>query len=448
MTDSLSTLTDRVLLAAKKAGADSADALALAGRSVSIEVRNGDLEHAERAEGTDIGLRVFIGQRSAITSASDTSDATLTQLAERAVAMAREAPEDPYAGLADPEQFSARRDGTGLELCDGAAEPDAETLRDMANRCEAAALSVEGVTQSIGASAGYSHTQIHLATSAGFTGGYTRTGHSLSCGAVSGSGTDMERDHDGDSRVFGADLRSAHDIGHSAGTRAVALHGARQAGTGAFPVLFDERISSSLIGHMMSALNGAAIVRGSSWLRDRVGQDLLPKGLSLVEDSLRPRVSGTRPFDGEGLPTAQRDIIRDGVLMGYTLDLASARKLGLTPTGSAARGVSGPPRPTHGPLHLTPGQHSRAELMAQMGTGLLVTSLIGSTINPNTGDYSRGASGFWIEGGEIAYPVNQITIAGNLIDMLARMIPANDARSYLSTVVPSLLIEGMTLAGS
>ena len=258
----------------------------------------------------------------------------------------------------------------------------------------------------------------------------------------------MERDYDGDSRSFQSDLRSPSEIGRTAGERAVGLVGARQPRTGSFPVVFDERISSSLIGHLLAASNGAAIARGASWLKESLGQQVLPAHLSLVEDPHRPRISGSRPFDAEGLATRRRAIVEDGVLTGWTLDLSSARKLGMTSTGNAARGVSGPPSPSNWNLSLTQGDRSRADLLRDMGTGLLVTSMIGSTINPNTGDYSRGASGFWVENGEITHPVNECTIAGNLRDMLKRIIPANDARPYLSRVVPSLLIEGMTLAGN
>jgi PmbA protein len=213
-------------------------------------------------------------------------------------------------------------------------------------------------------------------------------------------------------------------------------------------VLFDERISSSLIGHLAAAINGQAIARGGSWLRNALGQQVLPSGLSLVEDPHRPRISGSRPFDAEGLPTQARTIIDNGILTGWTLDLATARRLGMAPTGNAARGTGGPPSPAHWNLSLTQGPHSRADLVAMMGTGLLVTSMIGATINPNTGDYSRGASGFWVENGQIAHPVNECTVAGNLHDMLRSMVPANDGRHWLSRVVPSVLVEGMMLAGA
>ncbi len=439
----------RVLLeAARKAGAEAADTIVLDGSSVSVEVRGGALEHAERSEGTDLGLRVFLGQRQAIVSSSDSRPETLTAMAERAVAMAREAPEDPYAGLAQSGQLAANWDTEALELFDPAPEPSAEDLMQDALAAEAAALSVQGVTQVSDAAASYGTHRVHLAATNGFSGGYVRSSRSTSCVAISGEGTGMERDYDGDSRTFQSDLRSPADIGQSAGERAVQQVGARQPATGTFPVLFDERISSSLIGHLLGASNGSAIARGASWLSDCLGEQVLPDHLSLIEDPHRPRISGSRPFDAEGLPTRRRAIVENGTLTGWTLDLSSARKLDMASTGNAARGVSGPPSPSNWNLSLTQGDQSRAELLRDMGTGLLVTSMIGSTINPNTGDYSRGASGFWVENGEIAYPVNECTIAGNLRDMLKRIIPANDARTYLSRVVPSLLIEGMTLAGN
>ncbi len=332
----------------------------------------------------------------------------------------------------------------GIEYDDrGKAEEEG-----FATRAEAAALAHEGITQADSVSAGFSHSAIHLAATNGFSGGYMRSSRSTSCVAISGQGTGMERDYDGDSRTFQSDLRSPDEIGRSAGERAVALIGAQKPATGTFPVLFDERISSSLIGHLLAASNGAAIARGASWLKDSLGEQVLPEHLSLIEDPHRPRISGSRPFDAEGLPTQRRAVVENGVLTGWTLDLASARKLGMASTGNAARGVSGPPSPSNWNLSLTQGMHSRDDLLRDMGTGLLVTSMIGSTINPNTGDYSRGASGFWVENGEITHPVNECTIAGNLRDMLKRIIPANDARTYLSRVVPSILIEGMTLAGT
>ncbi|MGR3377130.1 TldD/PmbA family protein [Salipiger abyssi] len=447
MTRPLDTLTDALLSAARKAGADAADALAVAGSATEIDVRNGTLEQAERSEGTDIGLRVFVGRRTAVVSASDTRDETLAAMAERAVAMAREAPEDPYAGLADPDQLARDWDADALEMCDPAPEPAPAALQEDACAAEAAALGVAGIGQVQAASAGYGRRQVHLATSNGFSGGYTRSSRSVSCVAIAGEGLAMERDYDGDGRTFQSDLRAPEEIGRRAAERALERLNPRKPKTGAYPVLFDERIAGALIGHLIAAANGAAVARGASWLRDALGQEVLPAELSLIEDPHRPRISGSRPFDAEGLPTQRRALVENGVLTGYTLDLANARKLDMAPTGNAARGTSGGPSPSTWNLELTQGSQSRADLIAEMGTGLIVTSMIGATINPNTGDYSRGAAGLWVENGVPAYAVSGVTIAGNLRDMLRRMTPANDARPWLSRVVPSLLVEGLTLAG-
>jgi PmbA protein len=448
MTQPLQDLSHALLDAALKAGADAADAIAVEGSSVSIEVHGGALEHAERSEGTDLGLRVLIGKRQAIVSSSDNRPETMRAMAERAVAMAREAPEDPFIGLADPDQLTRVRDASALQLEDTSAEPSPDDLKSDALAAEAAAMAVPGVSQVQAASAGYGAHGVHIAASNGFSGGYRRTSRSLSCVAIAGTGTGMERDYDGDSRIFQADLRSAQEIGQRAGERAVASLNAAKPQTGSFPVLFDERISSSLIGHLLSAANGVSIARGSSWLLGSMGEQVLPETLSVTEDPLRPRVGGSRPFDAEGLATQRRRIVENGILTGWTLDLATARKLGMQSTGNAARGAGSPPSPSNWNIELTQGSQTREDLLRDMGTGLLVTSMIGSTINPNTGDYSRGASGFWVENGEITGPVNECTIAGNLRDMLKRIIPANDARPWLSNVVPSLLIEGMTLAGN
>lgn len=448
MSQPLDALTKSLLLAAGKAGADAADAKAVRATSVSVDVRGGLLEQAERAEGTDIGLRVFVGNRYATVSASDTSERTIEEMAVRAVAMAREAPEDPYAGLAEPEQLARNWDADALQLIDPTAEPSPEALQEDAAATEAAALAVKGVSQVQSASAGYSAQQIFLATTNGFEGGYGRTNRGLSCVAIAGSGAGMERDYDGDSRTFQSELRDAGDIGQTAAQRALARIDARKPPTGTYPVLFDERVASSLIGHLLGAVNGNAIARGASFLRSALGEAVLPDHLSLIEDPHRPRVGGSRPFDGEGLPTQRRKIVDNGVLQGWTLDLATARKLGMAPTGNAGRGTSSGPSPTTWNVALTQGAASRDDLIREMGTGLLVTSMIGSTINPNTGDYSRGASGLWVENGEITHAINECTIAGNLRDMLRAMIPANDARPHLSRVVPSLLVPGMTLAGA
>ena len=445
MTD-LAPLTHALLDAARKAGAEAADALAVQGTSLSIDIRQGALEQAERSEGIELGLRVLIGGRQACVSVSDISARTIADVAERAVAMAREAPNDPYAGLADPAQIARGWDLAAFDLAESAEEPSAAALEASARAVEGAAMAVAGITQ-VQASAGYGRRQMYLAASNGFEGGYARTTISQSAVAFTGSGTGMERDYAGEARVYQSDMPSAESIGALAAERALARMGARKPATGTFNVLFDERVAQSLIGHLLAAINGASVARGSSWLMDGLGQQVLPKGFDLIEDPHRPRISGSRPFDAEGLPTQRRMIVENGVLTGWTLDLATARKLGMQSTANAARGTTSGPSPATSNIDLTPGTATRKQLIGQMGTGLLVTSMIGSTINPTTGDYSRGAAGFWVEDGEIAYPVNECTIAGNLRQMLRDFVAANDARAHLATRVPSILIEGMTLAG-
>lgn len=447
MTEPLDSITGALIAAARRAGAEASDALAVEGRALSIGVRAGALEEAERAEGTEIGLRVLIDGRQACVSASDTRPETVAALAERAVAMAREAPQDPYAGLAEPGQTGLGCDPEALELADPAPEPAPAELQRAALEAEAAALAVDGVSQVQSAAATWARRTLRMAASNGFSGTLTRTDSGLSCTAIAGTGSAMQRDSDGDSRIFRADLRGAREIGQTAGDRAAAMLGARKPPTGAFAVLYDERVAASLIGHLLVAANGAAVARGASWLRGRLGAAVLPDALSLVEDPHRPRAAASRAFDAEGLPTRKRALVDGGVLGGWLLDLASARQLGMDPTANARRGPSAPPGPAAWNVALTQGTASREALLREMGTGLLVTRLIGATINPNTGDYSRGASGFWVEGGEIAWPVQECTIAGSLPEMLRRIVPANDARPWLSRVVPSLLVEGLTIAG-
>ncbi len=447
MADRLETLTQALLAAARKAGATAADAMAVDGTAISVDVRQGRLEQAERSEGIEIGLRVLIGQRQACVSASDVSDRTIAEMAERAAAMAREAPEDDSIGLADPDQLARNRNADALELSDPAGDPAAADLESDARRAEAAALAFKGISQVDSASASYARRRIHIAASNGFTGGYGRTSRSVSAVAITGEGLNMERDWAAESRTFQSDLPDPDSNGRQAAERTLERAGAQKPKTGTYPVIFDERVAASLIGHLLSASNGTPIVRGASWLRDAMGTQVLPRGLTIAENPHRPRIPGSRPFDAEGLPTRARNIVEDGILTGWTLDLGCARRLGLASTASATRGASSPPSPGNSNIALTPGDKTRDQLIADMGTGLLITSFLGASINPTTGDYSRGASGFWVEGGRIAYPVNECTIAGNLRDMLMRIIPANDARPHLSHLIPSLLVDGLILAG-
>lgn len=441
-------LAQALLDAARHAGADSADAIVIEGSSISIDVRDGRLERAERAEGLDIGLRVLVGRRQACVSSSDASAQTIAALAERAVAMAREAPGDDALGLADPAALSAVRDAAGLDLDDPAPEPAPAALEDAARRAEAAARAVAGVSQVQDAGADWGRRRLWLAASNGFAGGYARTSASISAVAISGEGTAMERDWCGEGRTFLADLPAPEAIGRIAGERAAARAGARKPPTGAVPVLYDERVAGSLIGHLLAAINGQAVVRGASWLRDALGRAVLPAGLELREAPHLPRNPGARPFDAEGLRTAPRAIVADGVLTGWTLDLATARRLGMDSTASATRGPASPPAPGHGAVTLSAGTKGATGLIAEMGRGLYVTSLMGASVNPTTGDYSRGAAGFWVERGEIAWPVNECTIAGNLRAMLATIVPGNDARAHRALAIPSLLVEGLVVAGA
>ena len=440
-------VSDALLHAARKAGAEAADVIVTSGAHIDVEVRQGALEKAERSEGIELGLRVIMGRRQACVSASDASPRTLEEMAERAVAMAREAPEDPSVGLAEEGQLARDTDAAALDLADPAPEPEPARLVEMARAAEAEALSHDGISQVSTAEAAYGARRVHLAATNGFSAGYARTDASLYCVAIAGEGTGMERDFYGESRTHLSDLPSPEEVGRIAALRTLERRGPRRTATGTFPVLYDERVAGSLIGHLLQAVNGGLVARGSSWARDLMGERVLPEGIDLVEDPRRPRVQGSRPFDAEGLPTARSHVVEDGALSRWILDLGAARRLGLESTANAARSASAPPSPRSGNAALTPGRRSPAELMAEMGTGLLVTSMIGSTINPTTGDYSRGASGMWIEGGAPAYPVSGVTIAGNLRDMLRSIVPSNDAREHLSRVVPSILVPEMTLAG-
>lgn len=430
------------------AGASEADAIAARGDAVSVTIRDGALEAAERADAIEIGLRVLVGGRQAIVSAADARPETLAEMAERAVAMAREAPVDDMLGLAEPGQLALDRDMTRLEPSDPEPGPSPQALEARALAAEAAARHPPGIRQVEAASASFSRSGQWLCASNGFSGGQRHSMHGLSVVAITGEGTGMERDWAAESRIVLADMPAPEAIGAEAAARTLARAGARRPPTGPVPVLFDERISASLIGHVLAAINGRAIVRGASWLRDAMETQILPEAMSLTELPHRPRHAASRLFDAEGLPTRSREVIRDGVLTGWLLDLASARRLGLTPTGNAMRGAGGPVSPGVSNVVLTPGTATRDALIAQMGRGLVVTGFLGASINATTGDYSRGVSGFWVEGGRIAWPVNECTIAGNLREFLPRMIAANDARPFRSLSVPSLLVEGLTVAGA
>ena len=441
--DILDFLAD-LIAKARRAGADAADAVFVAGASISHARRLGKLEKLERAEGQDLGLRVLVGQRQAIVSSSDRSTAAVADLVARAVAMARAAPPDPFAGLADPSEIA--RDIPDLDLLDP-VEPDAETLVERARAAEDAALAVKGITNSEGAEAGWSRTRVALAASNGFAAGYARSSHSVSASVIAGTGTAMQRDYDYSSVLHGADLEDPARIGRRAAERTLARLDPRKIETCKVPVVFDPRVSASFVGHLAGAINGASVARGTSFLKDAMGRRILPPGTTIVDDPFRRRGLASKPVDGEGLSPQRREIVADGVLTTWFLDLRTARQLKLRSTGHASRGTTSPPNPAPTNLYLAPGSTTRADLIRSVGRGLYVDEFIGMGVNGVTGDYSRGCSGFWIEDGALAYPVSEITIAGNLKDMFQALTPADDLTFRYGTNAPTLRIDGLTIAG-
>ena len=437
----LETAAHRLVEAARRAGADKADAVAVSGRSLSVGVRLGAVEDSERAEGDDFGLRVFVGRRHATVSANALGDPAT--LAERAVAMARVAPEDPYADLLDEALLT--HEIVDLDLVDPST-PDAAELTARALACEDAARAVAGVTNSGGASASWSLGGLVLVTSHGFSGGWLRSGHSVSVTALAGTGTAMERDWDAASKIFAADLDAPETIGRRAGERAVRRLNPRKVSTRTATVIWEPRAATGLVGHLVGAINGAAIARKTSFLKDALGTAVFAPGITIVDDPRRPRGLSSRPFDGEGMAGTAMNLVEDGVLKTWLLDGASARELGLVSNGRASRGT-GSPSPGSTNVTLLPGTASRDALIASIDEGLWVTDMIGSGVNGITGDYSRGASGFWIEKGEITDAVSEITVAGNLKDMYARLVAADDLEYRFSIATPSLMIEGLTIAG-
>lgn len=437
---------DTILAAARTAGADAADAVYGGDASTSIAVRLGALEDVGRSEGEELGLRVFVGQRAANVVTSDLSPKALTEAAERAVAMARLAPEDRFAGLADPALL-LKTPPLDLDLEDQ-TDLAPETLKALALEAEDAARAVAGVTNSEGGGAAQGRAVTALATSTGFAAARASSSFSLSASVIAGEGSAMQRDYAWASTRHFEDLEAAREIGTRAGTRAVRRLGPTKLATASLPVVFDRRISASLIGHLIGAVTGSAIARGTSFLKDALNTQVFAPGIRIIDDPLRPRSLRGRSFDGEGLPTLRRALIDDGVLTSWLLDCASARQLGLAPTGHASRGAGGPPGAGPSNLHLEAGPLSPEALIADIKRGVLITELIGMGVNGLTGDYSRGASGFLIENGEITTPVAEITIAGNLKAMFKALTPANDLHFRHASNAPTLRIDGMTIAGA
>ena len=444
----MNTLNDVVSLAldaAKARGADSADAVLIEQKSVEVSILNGATEHVERSEGFDLGLRVFCGKSQAIVSTNKLDQETIQRAAGRAVDMARAAPPDPFAGLAAPEQLA--QSVPDLDLWDG-SEIGEDALRGLAKEAEDAGLSVEGVSRSTGAGASMSTRQIVLGTSEGFLKSYRRSGYGVSVAVIAGNGTGMERDYDFSSAVHFRDLQPAAEIGRNAGERAVRRLHPRKVSSQRVPIVYDRRIAASLIGHLAGAISGPAVARGTSFLKDMLNKQVFSPGITIIDDPHMRRGLGSRPFDAEGVRVRRMEVVAEGMLRSFLLDQSSARQLGLEPTGHASRGTGSQPSPSPSNFYLAKGTLSPQALIADIGRGFYVTELLGMGVNGVTGDYSRGAAGFWIENGALTHPVSEVTIAGNLKDMYRNLTPADDLEFRMGMNAPTCRVEGMTIAGA
>lgn len=439
-------LLNDLIKKAVRAGADAADALLISGQSMTVACRNGSVEALERADGYDVGLRVLVGQRQAVVSSSDASLKALDELVDRAVAMARQVPEDPFVGLADPAELA--RDMPCLDVFDP-SQASADDLIFLSREAEDAARAVPGITNSEGAEASWGTSRVALVASNGFAHSYQASGSSLSVSIVAGQASEvMERDYEWSSAVWRSDLAAPSDLGRRAGQRAVRRLGARRIKTCTVPVIFEPRVARGLLASFCSAINGVSVARGTSFLKDSLESSVFQSGVTIFEDPHRARGLKSRPIDVEGLPAVKRALVQDGTVTTWIMDLGTARQLGLKSTGHAVRGVSGPPSPSVSNVWMEKGSLSFDEMVQDVGTGLLVTDVFGQGVNLVTGDYSRGCSGFWIENGELTYPVNEITIAGNLKDMFQNLTPATDLEIMYGTDSPSVRVDGMTIAGA
>lgn len=435
---------DALLLKAKKAGAETADGIITYGRSLSVSVRGGALEDIDNSEGRDVGLRVMVGGKQACVSTSDVSELSLNQLAERAVAMAKLAPVDPYCGL--PEQTVSSADASKYDLSDNHVLTP-EDLKARALAVEAAAMNVKGVAQTMGSSASFSQADFVFGNSHGFRAGWSSSRHGISTAALAEKDGAMERDYDYAARRHFSDLPDPHSIGKTAGERAVARLGAKKIASGAMTVIYDERKASSLLSAFLGAINGNAITRGVSYLKDKMGEPIFPKHMNIIDDPHMPRGLASRPCDGEGVDVARRALVENGVLKTWLLNTSTAKQLEMVSTGHASRGISHPPGVGPSNAYIEAGTMSRDALLKDTGTGLLVTDMFGPNVNANTGDYSVGVSGFLIENGVVTTPVSEITIAGNIIEMFATLTAANDLKFESTVNTPSLRVEGMMVAG-
>jgi PmbA protein len=433
-----------ILARAAKAGADAADVLLVESSGQSATWRLGKLENVERSESCDLGLRAFVGRRQAIVSTGDLAPARLGQLIEHAIAIAKAVPEDPHVGLADPDQIA--RELPPLDLDDG-VEPDTEALARQAAEAEAAALAHPKITNSEGAEAKWTRARTTLVASNGFVGVSARSSHSIGASVIAGANGAMERDYDYRTVVRARDLPDPAGIGRKAAERAVARLNPRKSRSKAVPIVLDPRVAGSMVRHLVSAISGPAVARGTTFLIDKLGAPVFAPGVTIVDDPLRELGLRSRTFDAEGILAARRRLVEDGVLTTWLLDCASARQLALPTTGHAVRGVSSAPAPAPTNAYVEPGPADPKDLISDIKEGLYVVEMMGMGVNYVTGDYSRGATGFWIENGEIGWPVSEVTIAGNLAEMFARLTPADDLELRYGIDAPTLRIDGMTVAG-
>ena len=446
MTDTSENVAEKLLSLSKKFGSEQAEVLITRGSNVSVEVRDGELEQAEGSDGLNIYLRVINDQKLASVSCTNTKMETLNQLAKRANEIANESIPNPFVGLADINDLTTTATMPSIDLSEpeGLIMKDPLKLKDLALKAEKAALNSEGISKTDGSSASASKNELFLATSNGFSNGYNKSVYTIVASAISTRDSMMERDHAFEQRVYFEDLPQPESVGMLAAERAKLMQGARKPVTGNYPVIFNERIASSIVSHILAAINGEAIARGSSWLLGDMDLKILPENVNLIEDPHLPRLLGSKPFDTEGLITSRKFFVQNGILKSWILDLKTSRQLGLKSTGNATR--SGSPGVSN--IELAGGNNTLNELCQKAGEGLMVCSLIGSSINQNSGDYSRGVTGFWFKDGEITHPVNECTIAGNLKEMIKDIVLANDSKPYLSRRVPSILVGNMTIAGN
>jgi PmbA protein len=437
-------LLANLIARARKAGADAADAMLVESAGLSATRRLGKLEKVERAEGCDLGLRVFVGKRQALVATGDLESASLDRLVENALAIARAVPEDRYAGLAEADQIA--RELPRLDLDDG-QEPGAEALAELAAAAEDAALAHPKITNSEGAEAGWSRSRTTLVASNGFVGSTARSSHSLSAAVIAAANGAMERDYEFATVVRAKDLPEAAEIGRRAAERAARRLNPRKVKSQSVPVVLDPRVAGGIVRHLASAISGPAVARGTTFLKDHLGERIFPAGVTIVDDPLRPNGLRSRGFDAEGIGATRRKLIDDGVLETWLLDCAAARQLGLETTGHASRGVSSPPSPAPSNAYIEPGALSPEDLISEIKEGVYIIEMLGMGINYVTGDYSRGAAGFWIQDGALGWPVSEITIAGDLTEMFQHVTPADDLEFRYGVDSPTLRIDGMTVAG-